>query len=475
MSRFRILLGLVLPLAACAAPTGSTEDGAIASESAELSAVAKLRVVHASPDAPAVDIYVNGGATPVATALAFTETTGFLRLRPGSYTVDVRANPSTAADPVVFSAALTLAGGSRTTAVATGSLASIDPAAAFRILPLDESFAAPGAGNASVRIVHTSPDAPSVSVDVGDDDSANPEIANIDRFADTGAAGVALPAGAPLQIGIGAGGVRQTAFTTPALPDGAGLLVIATGFLSHLPRERDGFGLLAVGPSGTVGFVRQNPLVYALHASPDAPAVRLGLPDGPTVVGRLSFGELSAPLQVPPNAYDLDVFAADGGGPAVARVPTGQLIAGERYLAVAGGFLDAAAGGAPFALSVYKDAFTRGETELQAIHASPDAPAVDVTATGDDGATVSLAQNASFAQAAGIASLALPGETFFTIGVAPAGVAAPVASFSILASPAERSFVLVTGALDPARGASLRLLGVDTSSSPWHASIVLPD
>ena len=165
------------------------------------------------------------------------------------------------------------------------------------------------------------------------------------------------------------------------------------------------------------------------------------------------------------------LFRSASGQAESARRPSRR----QRCRTEQGSWSSPRAGGAPFALSVYKDAFTRGETELQAIHASPDAPAVDVTATGDDGATVSLAQNASFAQAAGIASLALPGETFFTIGVAPAGVAAPVASFSILASPAERSFVLVTGALDPARGASLRLLGVDTSSSPWHASIVLPD
>ncbi len=468
----------MFPLVACSVESANREpvaaDGTSALSEA-LSSVARLRVVHASPDAPAVDVYVRGQSLPVASGLAFTDTTGDLRLKAGSYTVDVRATPSTDADAVVFSAELTLEAGVRTTGIASGSLASTDAASGFRILPVVERFAAASAGNGLVRIIHASPDAPSVSLDVGDDDIANPEVPNLDRFSDTGEAGIALPAGVALQVAIGAGGARQTAFTTPELPTGAGLLVIATGFLSHLPRERDGFGLLAVGPRGTLGFIKQNPTVYALHASPDAPAVRLGLASGPVVVNRLAFGELSAPLQVPPSAYELDVFVADGADAALTRVSTGPLVAGERYLAVAGGFLNAAAGGAGFGLSLYADRFTRGETEIQAIHASPDAPAVDVSAVDAAGASISLATDASFPLAGPVASISLAGEALFVVNVAPAGSPTPVASFSTLATPSERSFVLVAGALTAGRGAPLQLLSVQTEATPWHVGSIAAD
>ena len=48
------------------------------------------------------------------------------------------------------------------------------------------------------------------------------------------------PAGEALQIGIRVDGVTVTAFTTPELPEGAEITVIATGLLGKLPRERDG-------------------------------------------------------------------------------------------------------------------------------------------------------------------------------------------------------------------------------------------
>ena len=57
---------------------------------------AKLRAVHASPNAPAVDIFVDGaGLLPALTDLSFKEATGYLELDPGAYTLRIRANGST--------------------------------------------------------------------------------------------------------------------------------------------------------------------------------------------------------------------------------------------------------------------------------------------------------------------------------------------------------------------------------------------
>ena len=127
MRSYASLACLMFPLVACSVE-GANRDPIPGSDTAALrealSTVARLRVVHASPDAPAVDVYVRGQSLPVASSLAFTETTGDLRLKAGSYIVDVRATPSTDADAVVFSTELTLEAGVRTTAVASGSLTS---------------------------------------------------------------------------------------------------------------------------------------------------------------------------------------------------------------------------------------------------------------------------------------------------------------------------------------------------------------
>jgi len=46
---------------------------------------ARVRVIHASPDAPAVDVWVQGA--PAFTGVAFAEITAFAQLPAGTYNV----------------------------------------------------------------------------------------------------------------------------------------------------------------------------------------------------------------------------------------------------------------------------------------------------------------------------------------------------------------------------------------------------
>ena len=118
--------------------------------------MARVRVVHASPDAPAVDVWVNGN---VAFSNApFKGITVYAALDTGSYQVQV--TPTGATEPVVIDATLDLAGGTDYTVVAVGQLANIEP------LVLVDNNSAPAAGKAHVRFVHASPDAPAVDIAV---------------------------------------------------------------------------------------------------------------------------------------------------------------------------------------------------------------------------------------------------------------------------------------------------------------------
>ena len=60
--------------------------------------VAQVRVVHASPDAPNVDLYVNGEAAGV-NDFAFMATTGFLELPAGDYSFAVAPTGSISLTP----------------------------------------------------------------------------------------------------------------------------------------------------------------------------------------------------------------------------------------------------------------------------------------------------------------------------------------------------------------------------------------
>ena len=121
--------------------------------------MARVRVVHASPDAPAVDVYADGAK--VLTNVAFKGSSDYLSVPAGPHNFKVfatGANPATGT--AVINADATLEVGKDYTVVATGQLAEIKP------LVLVDNNAAPAAGKAHVRVVHVSPDAPAVDIAV---------------------------------------------------------------------------------------------------------------------------------------------------------------------------------------------------------------------------------------------------------------------------------------------------------------------
>jgi hypothetical protein len=112
-----------------------------------------VRVVHASPDAPNVDIWVDGET--VLTDVPFTAVSDYLTLPAGTYNVQVTATGDTM--PVI-DADLTLEAGMSYTVAATGLLADITAT----VLTDDR---APIDGQAKLRVFHASPSAPA-EVDV---------------------------------------------------------------------------------------------------------------------------------------------------------------------------------------------------------------------------------------------------------------------------------------------------------------------
>ncbi|MBZ4419680.1 DUF4397 domain-containing protein [Myxococcus sp. RHSTA-1-4] len=450
--------------------------------------VSKLRIIHASPDAPAVDIYAAGSTTPLLTDVAYGDTTEYLTLEPGDVAVDIRpAGAPAESAPVFTTGTLTLTPGLRATAIATGLLNGDSASESFRVLVLPENFGEDQAGQARVRIVHASPDAPTVGIDLGNDGSV--DVADLERFEDTGEVGVLLPADTAAQVGITAGpnNERVTAFTVPPLPEGVEVFVVASGLLERKPREEQGFLLLTAGPEGDLGEVRQNPVVYALHASPDAPEVDIFAGDT-ELAGELSFGDLSKPIQVPPGTYTLDFFATAPGGTRPPDAPaassgTPELVAGERYLVVASGYLTTQGGPRSFTLLPYAEAFSEdpNSARVRVVHASAGAPAVDIAPVGADGTVPADApvNDLNFSEATPAEGLPLPAATV-ELGVAPAAASdrAPIARFQLDSAPfvGKGVFAVAAGALTPlGNQPGFQLLMVDTSETPWEARAVQPE
>lgn len=125
-------------------------------------ALAAIRVVHASPDTPPVDVYVNAmpgpGVVPALPNLAFTQATPYVALPTGSY--DFRVTPAAATSPI----ALELLGVNLQQEVDV-TVAAINFFSSIEALTLvDDNTSDPG--NARIRFVHASPDAPAVDIRV---------------------------------------------------------------------------------------------------------------------------------------------------------------------------------------------------------------------------------------------------------------------------------------------------------------------
>ena len=118
---------------------------------------ARVRIVHASPDAPAVDIYVNGNI--VLENLPFREYSEYLSLPVGTYTVEIKV---TGTNTVVKQLSVPVEAGKDYTAIAVGYAGGASPG--FDVMLLEDDNSAPADGRIKIRVAHTAPGAPAVDV-----------------------------------------------------------------------------------------------------------------------------------------------------------------------------------------------------------------------------------------------------------------------------------------------------------------------
>jgi hypothetical protein len=117
---------------------------------------ARVRVLHASPDAPSVDVYANGAR--VLSNVPFKAASDYLSVPAGDYTFEVRPAGAAAGSAPVLSVKAQLNANTDYTVAAVDRLAQIKS----RIFV--DNNAAPAVGKAHVQILHASPDAPNVDI-----------------------------------------------------------------------------------------------------------------------------------------------------------------------------------------------------------------------------------------------------------------------------------------------------------------------
>jgi hypothetical protein len=124
---------------------------------------ARVRAAHLSPNAPNVDVYVDGDAA--LEDVPFGAVSDYLSLAAGSHSVEITA----AGDPdtSVFEGDVSLEAGTDYTVAALGEVGE-DADQPFEPQVLVDENEPPASDTARLRAVHASPDAPAVDITAGD-------------------------------------------------------------------------------------------------------------------------------------------------------------------------------------------------------------------------------------------------------------------------------------------------------------------
>ncbi len=332
---------------------------------------ANVRVAHLSPDAPAVDVLVNGKAA--FTDLSFGEFTDYADLPAGDYQIEVVAAGTTG--PAVIDANVTLPNHGDFSIAAINPLAKIT-AAIFE----DENVRVPG--TTRVRFVHASPGTPAVDIAVAGGPILFPNVA----FGESG--GYVEVPGGTYDLEARVAGTDTVALSLPgvALEGGTGVSIWASGFLNQEP---------ALGVAVSLD-VAPKAKLRVIHASPDAPAVDVKL-NGTRAITELAFNEATDYAMVDSGTYNVKVVPAGLDDPIV--IDADLDLMAKDYTVIASDVLSSIT---PIVLE--DDNALDALARIRFIHASPNAPAVDI-ALANGGpvlfADVEFGENAGYIEVPG--------------------------------------------------------------------------
>ncbi len=408
MSRTPIFTGLLVTvglLAGCDSNNSGT-GGAVSVPPPAPVATADVRFIHASPDAPNVN--VAGQLGTLVGDLSFKEASAFQTYNAGTLNVRVDGIVPSGTATVIGPVDLPLAANTAYSVIALSEAMAID------VLVLAEPFSAVPIGSVRAQVVHAAPNAPPVDVYVtapGASLAQSSPLGSVAFGADLGP--VTVPAG-DYQIRVtlpaaspGNPGAVVFDSGTVALPASADLLVVAVentgpGAAPISLLVADGRGSFEILDAATPAELR------VIHASPDAGLVNVIVNNdfANPVLRDVPFRTVSGYLAVPPGAYNLKVTPNDNAGAIVIDQDV-ILTAGTRSSVYATGTL-AAGSISPYLLADDNRPVATA-AKVRIVHTAPSAGSVDiyVTAPGASIANVLPAfSNVPFLAETGYVSLA---------------------------------------------------------------------
>ncbi|KHT61993.1 hypothetical protein RJ45_19740 [Photobacterium gaetbulicola] len=291
-------------------------------------ATSKLRVTHASSDAPLVAINLNGKTVAGLEMVDYQAASGLLSVDSGTYEVAVEALLTGEDTLEVINENLDLSPDMQYDVFAVGQTANIAP------VVLSREDIAPEGGEVRLDVLHAHPDVPPVDIYL----TANEDITDVDPavpglgFAiDSDILPVTITSGT-YRIRVTIAGSKDVAFDSGELElvGGSDLMITAVpnvdgGAVSPVNLlVADGEGVAVLRNTGEKATVR------VVHAVGDAEPLPVDVLAFSTPVDELTdilFKDFRT-LDIDPGSYDLAVAAA-GGGPVVIDAPGVEFVAGS--------------------------------------------------------------------------------------------------------------------------------------------------
>lgn len=346
-----------------------------------------IRVIHLSPDAPPVDIWVNDSSAVISN-LPFTHASDFLTVAQGTYDFDVVPTGGTIDQSVLAIDDVMLSADTYYTVAAYDSVASISP------LALVDDMTPPPSDSINVRAIHT-------AAGVGDVDiwlvpemgMPSPLWENV-AFGGVGSY-LTVPADAfTIGFDVDNDATPDLLFDIPALPSMTIANVFATansmGDVFLIAQFMDG-STVRINARDTNAHIR------VLHLSPDAPAVDVWVNTTTQAVSSLEFPDTTSFLDLVPGTYTFDVApAGTSAASSVLNIPDVALTAGTYVTAVAYDFL---AGITPLALADDFSPLDMNMMRVRAIHTASGVGEVDIWAIPEMGSPSILWENVGLGDA----------------------------------------------------------------------------
>jgi hypothetical protein len=266
-------------------------------------------VLHGSPDAPPVNVLVDG--VEVLGDVDYKDGSAALNLttRDEPYSLRVDGILPSGDVAVIGPADIDFEADTTYSVIAVNDVANIEP------LIISQSTTPVSAGNARLFVAHGAALAPEVDVYVTAPDADLAGSAPVGTFAFKGTIGPAEVAAGDYQIRVTPAGAPGTVVYdsgTVTLADGSDLTIAALPNMSGGPAP---ITLVALTGSGTLEIADINTptSLQVVHASPDAPAVDVVV-DGNVLVPNLPFPVATGFVEVPAATYNVAVTVAGNPG-----------------------------------------------------------------------------------------------------------------------------------------------------------------